>query len=366
MKTFISFVLLSVVPLLVSCNGVAGSSTVTGQSAGAGGVQDRAEIPFLKKLGVDLGQVTWLTDKPFSPFDKENEEKVFSFSGTQQKALLEGALHYDLGEDNKEGSYCLTAVRQLPGDYTLAVLHVAFGDVGDDQLAVYDSEGRMTDFVQAGSWFPSKVRDQDATGQPVDMMTMTQGHVRMTGDSDFEVVTTRSYLPCKEVDYELQPAGDAEWTEERCIQYSVDDVGHILYVDTKVRSTGSPTPLPQLQTDFGTLYCQPMSDLTRFDRLNDLVARADVVSDMAQDGQSSHSAMRLMSEFYEKTPQELLTWMAANKGSRNHLLPFFKNLFDDGWVSTEVLAKNIGMMKDAAARKYVEHLTAPWMQNNDE
>ena len=76
--------------------------------------------------------------------------------------------------------------------------------------------------------------------------------------------------------------------------------------------------------------------------------------------------MRLMSEFYEKTPQELLAWMAANKGSRNHLLPFFKNLFDDGWVSTEVLAKNIGMMKDATARKYVEHLTAPWMQNNDE
>lgn len=356
MKKIKQWALMGLVGAFSACNGMATGGSQMVDSVVA--VQEPTNFSFLAQAGIDTTSLLMLPDDPLV-----NGEEIFSKSvdltTEQQNALLGGALHPDINVDEHEGSFLLLAVKPLPGGFTLVLYRDSFADRGMNYIAVYGPNGAMTDYLCAGDWFAWGIADEAHPGT----MHYKVGAMRFTGADSFEVTESKIYIAYKEVEYELEPIGEPIWQVDECYQYSVDDVGHILYVDTKadVKKKGDRMPTA-MDADFENIQRQPMSDITRIDRLNDLAVRSDVLADLKNkdNSRAENMIMTQLMDFYEKLPLELLSWMAVHDGRSNHLLPFFEAMFTQDLVKKSGLDKKIGMMPDAKARAKMERLTARW------
>ena len=358
MKKITQLVLIGLTLSIAACNGNAADGAAAQAADDSTAVQVSTNFSFLARAGVDTTQLFVM---PIAPIENMRSilDTMIYLNEDQQKNLLNGALHYDVGVSEHEGYFSLLGVRPLPGGYTLVVYNDSFGDIGLEHIAVYDGNGKMTDYLYAGEWFAWGKPDEDHTGK----MHYQQGKMQITGTNSFEVTNTLSYIGYEEVDYVCQPRGEAFWQVTTRYQYTVDDVGHILYVDTKSQTKGQGAQEPSvMQSDFENIQRQPMSDVTRIDRLNDLAVRDDVLADLkeGENGRAEYLIITQLGDFYEKLQQQLLSWMAAHDGPSNHLLPYFEQMFREDLVKKSGLVKHIGMMPDAKARAKMERLTAQW------
>lgn len=316
---------------------------------------------FLRTLGIDMKNVALLTDAPFNGGDDAHGEAL---NTEQYKTLLNDVYHFNRfsGEElaEMEGNFFITGVRALPGGNTLVVLLVEFGDGSDNNIAVFDRQGRLTDYLDANTWasMDNTEANEDYTAGTA---YSTTGMMQFDSDSEFHVTKCLNLVDwVNRGQWKLETVA-THWTIERTFHYSVDKAGHLTLQRIDSATDDHADPRMVQEQDIRALQFYPRSQESRLDILNTKATDPDVKRAMDNpDVSVGFQIEQVMYIYYRQNPQQVLNWMASHRGRGNSLLTVFERLFSNNWVRKEELIDEMQRMTDPSARSYMERITAQW------
>lgn len=350
-KHLLVLIAFAIVPLMACTS----TSDANKQAAIAHEQAEPIHLAFLDELGVKSSMIKVIDDGICSD---DNVETVTLEEG-QASALLPHVKRMIDAEGNLEGNFWVEAARALSGGYVMLLMGQEYGDDANEMIAVYNPEGQLTDWMNLGNW------NEFSTVQCDDEMTHGQARVTRTSldfESSSEFVITKEV---KLVDW-TRPASQQElptnftkqyWKRSNTMRYAVDGEGHISLVDSKAQVDGI-VPQDDIITDeLVSIAYLPVSDKSRIDRLNE---KAIELLRTYPDSDWFYLLKAVLSNIYMSQPQELLQWIYDHRKDSQQIVSIFDQLFSDGWYEKSVLVDDIRHMTDAAAKQYLEELTAQW------
>ncbi|MBR3100775.1 MAG: hypothetical protein IKH19_03360 [Muribaculaceae bacterium] len=349
-------ILMSVVAMLVACapKSQGGEAAVQSTSQKA----DAVSFQFLKQLGMDPSKVKVL--QKGETFNGGNDAEALGLTDAQRRALLNDVYHFDLQkEDEMETNFFVTAVAPLAGNHTLVVFLEEFGDGSSQALAVYDAQGHLTDYVDAGTWASVDLVNANEEYTEGTGYELT-GDITMDGPNGFVVNRQMAFVDWKSNEETYMQPVKKHWAIKHRLNFACDNQGHLKLTLKGPEVEGKPEANEQFYQDLRMVSQYPMSDASRLDLLNKRCSEPNVVRDMAESGLADNIMKMALWSYYHSNPQQLLSWMAAHRGGDNKLRALFEELFAAGWADKYQLVKFMEQMPDAAARKYMEDLTAQW------
>ena len=361
MKTTKTLLAALCVMLLWACTASGGQKAET--------VQNQADLSFLTSLGIDMNKVTTIgTD-----FNGGSDAEAQSLTHAQGRALLGQVIPYLSGETPDEqadvpGNFFITGVKPMAGGYTLVMFLIEFGDGSSESVGIYDSKGTLTDFADLGSWldFGMEEAEQDmrsGTGYK------TEAGMNSITDKGFTIDRSLKYVNWKlekstvgedDEPYPVPTPTGTIWELKKQYVYTLDTNGHLrLAMPLKTRTTGTPDRVSLLRDEIDDLDFLPISDASRFDRLNSLAEKVNVMTQEIDD-QLQYNIEVMAWRYFDATPQAFLRWIADHRDNPGHILKIFENIFSKAYVPKERLVEQISAMPAGEARDYLERLTAQW------
>lgn len=344
--------------MLTACNANATSEKSAEQAAPAAALA-KADLGFVKKMGVDVSKLGTVSDN-------------CDFNAIQEYVPLEDAQVFkllpmvqNLNEGEVEGGYYLEGMRALPGGYTMLLYGVEYGDSGTNLMGIYDKDGNLTDFMQLGNcneFMTIECNDEMTQGKAQVVNTI----MKFSSPNEFSIDKTIKVADWK------RPNGDDEalpsnftkvyWLVQTLNKYDIDGQGRIKLVEEKeVKRQGNMDPDYQRWNAIGKLGHLPASDPNRIDRLNKMAN--DLCEQLGRgeyDEDPSYHIQQVVAEYFDSNPQTLLQWIYNNRNKKNLIVEHFEQIFANGWRNKYTLVKAIEQMGNKDAQKYLENLTAQW------
>ncbi|MBR1551660.1 MAG: hypothetical protein IJ632_04995 [Muribaculaceae bacterium] len=330
-------------------------------ASGACHAATSGDFAFLRALGVDMNRVAVLTDAPFNGGDDAHGA---SLTTEQYIPLLNDVYRFKQFSreelEEMEGNFFITGVRALPGGNTLVVVLVELGDCADNDIAVFDRQGHLIDYLDGDTWASMDNTDanEDYTAGTA---YNTTGMMQFDSDTEFHITKRLALVDWVNRGEWKREAVATHWTIEKTYHYRVDTAGHLSLQRIDSATDGSAEPRLVQEQDIRMLQFYPRSQDSRLDFMNTKAMDHDVKRLMADpDATAGFLMEQVMYIYYRQNPQQVLNWMASHRGRDNCLLTVFERLFSNSWVRKEELIDEMQRMTDPSARSYMERITGQW------
>lgn len=351
MKQLILLMVLTITPL-VACTATGNENkSETAAEASTIGNNLPLDLTFLKKMGVDV-------EKFHDNNDENMNFDVADLSEEQVLKLLPMVSRKDADEILHE--HYIKGVKALAGGFTMLLYGIETGDdASTELLAIYDKDGKLTDYMQLGDYdafIIGEANDDDTKG------TAEATTTKITFPSPSEFIMDRTN---KEGSWTYGENGfseltDLKWLVQTIKRYTVDNQGHMTLVEQKeVKREGNVSP--DYDPTFDDLYMLPMSTPDRIDRLNKAIndrikkqGREAYLEDMP------YMVSETVGEYYAADPEGMLMWIYKNRETPNMIVEHLKQAFVYGWLDKSMLDQVIEEMDDTAAQDYVYDLAMQW------
>ncbi len=340
--------------LLVGCGTSTGSesqSSVAERDAGD-------DFVFLTSMGVDTKKIPVMSGR----VEQTDGDDLVALTDSQVKKLLNDVYHFDMmdSEEGLEGGFYIAGARSLPGGHTLVLFHIEYGDGSAREMAVYDTDGEMTDFLDTGAWQGFR---PDESNNDYTHGKMEAELVFCVFDEDQPSFTLKRDLEQKDFtlsdDNEWQ-FGDSHWVLLKDYRYDVGDNGRLVLVDTKVEKKGTIDEQVLLLDDIGDLNYMPASDSKRMAKLAAMLQQPEIRREWSSPESMAHYRLQgVMQAAFEQNGQAVLAWIANNR-SNTQVIDLLKSVFSSGWVKKDRMIQELGRMPVGSARKWLEEVTAQW------
>lgn len=344
-----------VILALVLCVGCASC----GRRAGAG-VVDHA--PFLRQLGLDDVDKVAFADK----MELDGNSMRIALSDTAFKALLGRVARTDaVGSGEGPAGCYIVGAKKIDGGYVLINFSLDTGAGSLGFMAVYDSSGKMTDYMNVGSWHYEQPSYRTPQGGYA-LVECDNIVCRFNGGNAFTLVKENS-----EYEATAGNVGDEKchkvadvWTQVREFNYDIDARGHFVPRGVVVKTQLGMTAEQKLDYAIDDLGCLPMSDSSKYDKINRLAARLKRVE--PEGGKWARDLQPIVRDTYDRNPAEFLNWLYSRRGPGNHLVLVFSTIYTGGIEEKSALLDHIDALGNAAARTYLGNLVDPWTPPDDD
>ena len=343
---------------LVACNATSSENKAeTATAASATGNNLPLDLTFLKNMGVDAEKIHDINDKNENfDFADLTEEQVLK--------LLPMVARKDVDEINRE--HYIKGAKALAGGYTMLLYGVETGDDSSTEiLAIYDKDGKLTDYMQLGDYDAFIIGEADDEYTKGTAETV-ETKITFTSPSEFTIDRTDnegSWVRDKEG--QIGNITDLKWLVQTIKRYTVDDKGHLTLVEQKEVKREGNIP-PDYDSTFDDLCMLPMSDGKRIDRLNKAInekvkkqGREAYLEDMP------YNVSMVVAEYYACDPEGVLMWIYKNRETPNMIVEHLKQNFTSGWLEKSVLNQVIEEMEDTPAQDYIYDLTREWKPSDE-
>lgn len=343
--------------LLVSC-----ALRSNGETDGSPAISDpepEANFGFIENLGINLDKVNVIGDD--YDFQSSAEKDLVSITAKQRNALLDDFFHFIKSQDDEDAElsrFTIAGIRALQDGYSMVIFLEEYGDGSDQYLATYDPKGKPVDLIDSHTSHylePIEANEDYTLGKAY----KTKMNLDFEAADQFKIQVGYALVDWKSVN-DQPKATKQYWEIDRSLSYQITPEGKFKLLSIKPSNEGNPPEESLLSQDIADLGRYPLSDPSRIDKLNAMLARPDIVKLQKEDSPSFFWLTILLREIYQTTPQQLLEWMAAHRSKDNHLVALFEKLFSDGLVRKETLISDIEQMKDPDAKKYISELTSQW------
>ena len=347
------FIVLLAAVLLASC----GSSSHTERQANGQTSKSKAHCPKLEQLGIDVSKIPTLDGK----VEYRNSDNMVSLNPAQVRSLLNDVYHLDLSKDENdmEGGFYIAGLRPLAGDHTLVLFHIEYGDGAGRELAIYDQNGKMTDFLDTGAW---------DTFHPDENSDYIQGkayHELMCcefNDDRHGFTLKRDYALCDYciTDDGTTTFGTIHWALLKNYRYTINGDGHFVHDGTDIEKKGPVDPRILLLDEISDLNYIPASDPARLEKMATLLQRDEVQQELAHpEGLAAYVLLGVMQSAFEQNAPMVLGWMAANR-HQTAVIELLRKVFASGWLRKERMIQELEKLPDGEARTWLDQLTAQW------
>ncbi|MBO7610243.1 MAG: hypothetical protein J6S96_08600 [Muribaculaceae bacterium] len=344
---------LSILSLLVVMLTACGATTQNGNSS------TNDEFKFLKELGIDVNSIVKLDKEVILDYDKY---PPFIMSDAQQKVLLEEVGDLYRMDEDIEGNFSILGIRALPNGQTLILYNVEFGDGASKVFAIYDKDGKTTDYMDTGYWndtHPDESNDDYTHG------TAYGDETTCSFDSPSTMKLARKYkffewTNNKET-YEQKVVKEF-WSIDKQYDYSITNEGIFQLDNITSKNVGPVDAKIATLEEISDLNFVPSTDRSLFDRVNQLALRDDIRKEIPNENcQISYRMMGVVQDLFHSQPQRLLQWISTHRDlNKNALTGVFEACFSTGLLPKEDLIEEIDKMPQGDARRYIEELTAQW------
>lgn len=350
-KPLILLMAITITPL-VACNASSSENKAeTANEVSVTGSNLPLDLTFLKNMGVDAEKIHDINDK------NENFD-VADLNEDQIRKLLPMTA-YNADEFNHD--HYIKGAKALAGGFTMLLYGIETGDDSSTELlAIYDKDGKLTDYMQLGDYDAFIIGETDdgytkGTAEAVDTK------ITFPSGSEFTIDRTEkegSWVRDEEDGY--SELTDLKWLVQTVKRYTVDDKGHMTLVEQKeVKREGNVSA--DYDPTFDDLYMLPMTTPDRIDRLNKAInekvknqGREAYLEDMP------YYVSMVLSEYYAADPEGLLMWIYKNRETPNMIVEHLKQNFTSGWLDKSVLNQVIEEMEDTPAQDYIYDFTRDW------
>ena len=321
-----------------------------------------AHAPFLQRLGLEDVDKVAFDDK----MQIDSSSVRIPVGGVAFEALLgQVARTNAVGDDEDPAGCCIVGARRLAGDFVLINFSLDTGAGGLGFMAVYDAAGRLTDYMNVGTWHCEQPSYRTPQGGYA-LVERDNIVCRFDGDNAFTLVKENS-------EYEAvagNVAGEAYhkvadvWAQVREFNYSIDAKGHFVPKGVVVKKQLGMTAEQKLAYAIDDLGCLPMSDRSKYDKINRLAARLKQVA--PEHDKWARDLQPIVRDAYDRNPAEFLNWLYSRRGSGNHLAFVFSTIYTGGLEEKTTLLDHIDALDNAAARTYLGNLVDPWTPPDDD
>ena len=333
------------------------------EASGAAKVETiKSDFSFLKKLGIDPADSLLMGNRLETADDKI---VMLGLNEKQRKALLGDVFE---GEDADYGNFCIIGVRALPGDYTLVVYHIEFGDGSDGLVAIYDRNGKLIDCCQTGPWdfkMPDFMNDDYTAG----VMREEHNVLDMVSNNSFKITNSVSKYDVVAVPLDGEDEGVSGFKKVKDqmsitkeYNFTVDKNGHLKMETPKVLDKKGATAHDLLLDEIDGMFKAPKYDVSILDKVNAIAAKPEVKASMgSEEDEVGYRLEAIINRVFAMNPQGLLKWLASHRDlTKNHVVTIFESLFSEGAVDKYLLYQQIQKMPAGADKDYLEKLTGQW------
>ncbi len=345
MKKISLFLAAALMVLACACNRDAKQSSANGDN----------NFAFLTKLGINMDSV--------NVFDKKLVEDTvtptMALDEKQRVALLNQVHRFDVYPE-VEGLCFILGVKAVGHGHTLVVYLTEYGDGSEESMAIYDSEGKLTDFIQTGPWdamAPQEANDDYTAGTALKW----KAECEFTSADEFVLNSSYADVAWKMgADDKGEPGPievtDSKWEILKKYRYKIDEAGHFVFLGRDEQRKGPVDAEDVILDDIEDVAMLPVSSEARLDSINSKCVRyAKQPGDMVKFSLSS-----IMWRIYNSNPQQVLNYIAAHRDAPTEVQKLMESIVSDGNMDKAILVGDIKKMADAGARAYLEQLTAQW------
>ena len=357
MRNLLLLAALALMPL-VACNASGNENKAEAATeASTPGNNLPLDLTFLKNMGVDVEKIHDIEHK------NENFD-VADLNEEQIRKLLPMKAYMNADEFIQD--HYIKGAKALAGGFTMLLYGIETGDdASNELLAIYDKDGKLTDYMQLGNYdaFIIGEADDEYTKGTAEATT-----TEITFPSPSEFVMDRTD---KEGSWVREEEGgyseltDLKWLVQTVKRYTVDNKGHMTLVEQKEVKREGNVPADDDST-FDDLYMLPMSTPDRIDRLNNAIndrikkqGREAYLEDMP------YMVGVVAGECYAGNPEGMLMWIYKNRNTPNMIVEHLKQAFVYGWLDKSMLNQVIEEMEDTPAQDYVYDLTREWKPGDE-
>ncbi|MBQ7691882.1 MAG: hypothetical protein IJT30_11930 [Muribaculaceae bacterium] len=345
-------ILLFVAMLLAGC----GTATCSASQAGEGSTNS---YTFLTQLGVDVHKIPTLGSKVEFAYGDE----LVALTNDQTRALLNDIYHFDTpnnDDGDMEGMFYIAGAHPVAGDRMLLLFHIEYGDGSGREMAIYDHNGRLTDFLDTGSWNscqPNESNDDFTRGTAYHELASCEFNAQkpeFTLRRDFALsdffITDDGTIAFDNIHWELL----------KDYSYTITDDGKFRQQNVHIEQKGPVNALALMLDAISDLNYLPASDPSRLDQLAALMQRADVRSDLANpDGMATYRLQGVMQGTFEQNGTAVLHWLAGHRSS-TQVIELLKSVFASGWIPKYRMTQELQKLPAGEERTWLERLTAQW------
>ncbi len=342
-----------VILALVLCVGCASC----GRRAGAH-VVDHA--PFLRQLGLDDVDKVAFADK----MELDGNSMRIALSDAAFKALLGPVARTSaVGSDETPAGCYIVGAKSLDGGYVLINFSLDTGAGSLGFMAVYDSSGKMTDYMNVGSWHYEQPSYRTPQGGYA-LVERDNIVCRFNGGNAFTLVKENSEYEATagNVGSEKYHKVADVWTQVREFNYDIDARGHFVPKSVVVKKRVGMTAEQELAYAVDDLGCLPMSDARKWDKMSHMAARLR----QREPGKWARDLQPIVRDAYDRNPAELLNWLYTHRATAASLATVLSTIYTDGLKEKSTLLDHIDALPSAAARTYLGNLVDPWTPPSDQ
>lgn len=317
-----------------------------------------ASTHFLTRLGVDMGQVTVIGHN--ERFTINDTTRHYLIPDSLVIALLDDAVHWSdaIEADLAEGMRSIVGVFRITPQHTIVLFSHEHGDGAEQELAIYNQQGQLTDYIDTGYWTdtsPLSIDDDPQSEADVrwNSAIITQGK----GDNAFSL--QRTYQCCV---WHNGNSSQAEVVGQRTYtyHYTIDQHGHLTLADVDSHDTGQVFEQYFRFEALKQMNWLPLNDPSRIQRLNQLIDDKEIQTEMARersDKDYTSDAVYLVNlliwNYFEQSPQAFFQWMYAHRNQTgNHLTAMVLEIIDSGLMSHDMACRAAHHIKNAKQRAY--------------
>lgn len=315
-----------------------------------------AEFMFLNRLGIDERQLSLMAGH----YTLDEASNYYPLESRQVIALLDEVIHwqYWMDQDLAEGGRSIEGIRPLPEDFTLVLFSTESGDGSTQEMAVYDKDGLITDYVNMGYW-------SGWNGYSIDDDPESEAQVTWTTKFCFQderhFIVERTETSAIWIDGNManvKPMGQMV----KSFQYMVDGAGHLTLTGITRHVEGEVIGKHYRFDDLSHITMYPTSDATRLDRLESLITSDDVAADInraiTDSDYYSDAAYQLKQAVWtlsEENPQQLFYWLYAHRNTE-HLSGILRENIDSGVQYGPLLLHEANYISNPEVKAYILQL----------
>ncbi len=319
-----------------------------------------SDFPFLQRLGADSVAAVVVGDE----LKVDDGSPRLLVGDATLRALLGKVMpHSALGEAAYPAPCYIVGIKRMGSDRLVVAYWLATDGGGLGFMAAYDRSGRLTDYMNVGTWHYEQPSYRDEQGGTA-IVESDRVTCDFAGHGAFTLVKENSEYEAQVTGVDLdkwQRMSDV-WSQVREFGYKLDAKGHFVPASTLVKKRVGMTADQELSYAIDDLGCLPMSDAKKYDKINRQAATLKLA-----DPQWMHDLQPIVRDAYDRNPAELLMWLNAHRdASSNHLAAVMATIYTDGLEEKADLLDAIDALPSAEARTYLGNLVDPWAPADDQ
>ena len=317
---------------------------------------------FLRFNGIDVSKLNIMN----GTFTLGEDIDLYPLEGNQLIALLDDVRHMDyyINGDGREGGYSIAGVHDN-GFFSIVLYSVEYGDGANMEMGIYDDNGKLWDFIDLGYWYDYIGCNLD-DGPESDAAIRTDAKLIFNDDHTFTLNITGEMHPIG-----VEPSqSNLMCTMTKTAQYGYKDLRYfeLKGIDVKYSDPEMKQFFPF--DDITNLRYAPKSDVyDKIGKLNDLIVRDDIASDLQNEEYSEANYMitHTVAQWLEMNTETVFTWLTYHHDPmKNHVLPFVEDCYKCGVADPGMLKYATGKIDNYRVKRFAESVFNKWDKEQEQ